>query len=185
MEIKQNSDQGLSKPDAEKLLHWFWIAFKNFNMYGSDHPIAKKGAEDFYFYLNKAFNIITPIDFHMEGESFMCNKHRIDDKIKIHRLTNRFKFSGMHSISLQKEVGINDLIRLFVLLNDSKNYKTIQEIKESIKEKAIKGILLNYFTYKKVAGDNKKEIEILTLAKKISSLNGIDQDNLIPVLSKK
>jgi len=184
MEIKQNSDQDLSKPNAEKLLHSFWIAFNNFNMYGPDHPIAKKGAEGFYFYLSKALGIIAPIDFHMEEESFMCNKCRIDDKIKIQRLTDRFKSAGIHSISLQKEVGLNDLIGLFILLNDSKNYKTIQEINESIKEKAIKGVLLNYFTYKKVVGDNKNEAELLTLAKKIASLNGIDQDNLIPVFIK-
>lgn len=184
MEIKQNSDQGLSKANAEKLSHSFWIAFNNFNMYGPDHPIAKKGAEEFYFYLNKAFGIITPIDFHIEDESFMCNKCRIDDKMKVQRLTERFKFAGIHSISLQKEVGINDLIGLFILLNDSKNYKTIQEINESIKEKAIKGVLLNHFTYKKVVGDNKNETELLTLAKKIASLNIIDQDQFIPILLK-
>ena len=180
MDIKQNSDQGLSKPNAERLLHFFWITFNNFNMYGQDHPIAKKGVENFYFYLNKAFNIITPIDFHMEGESLMCNKCRIDDKIKVQRLTDRFKSAGIHSISLQKEVGIKDITGLFILLNDSKNYKTSQEINKSIKEKAIKGVFLNYFTYKKIVGDNKNEAELLTLAKKIASLNDIDQNKLIP-----
>jgi len=157
MDIKQNSDGSLFKSSAETLLHFFWIAFNNFNMYGADHPIAKKGAENFYFYLNKAFNIISPIDFHMEGESFMCNKCITDDKIKIQRLTDRFRFAGIHSISLDKEIAINDLIELFILLNDSKNYKTVQKIVESIKEKGIKGIHLNYFTYKKVAGDNETE----------------------------
>jgi len=184
MDIKQNSDGSLLKSNAETLLHFFWIAFNNFNMYGQDHPIAKKGAEDFYFYLNKAFNIITPIDFHMEGESLMCNKCIIDDKIKTQRLTDRFKFAGIHSISLDKEVAINDLIELFVLLNDSKNFQTVQKISESIKEKGIKGIHLNHFTYKKVVDDNETETELLTLAKKIASLNSIDQDKLIPTFIK-
>ncbi len=184
MDIKQNSDGSLLKSSAETLLHFFWIAFNNFNMYGQDHPIAKKGAENFYFYLNKAFNIITPIDFHMEGESLICNKCIIDDKIKTQRLTDRFKFAGIHSISLHKEVSINDLIELFVLLNDSKNFQTVQKISESIKEKGIKGIHLNYFTYKKVVDDNETETELLTLAKKIASLSGIDQDKLIPVFIK-
>jgi hypothetical protein len=184
MDIKQNSDGSLLKSSAETLLHFFWIAFNNFNMYGSDHPIAKKGAEDFYSYLNKDFNIITPIDFHMEGESFMCNKCIIDDKIKTQRLTDRFKLAGIHSISLHKGIAVNDLIELFILLNDSKNFQTAQKISACIKEKGINGIHLNYFTYKKVVGDNKNETELLTLAKKIASLNGIDQDKLIPVFIK-
>jgi len=158
--MESNTDKPektLDQACAVQFIRFLWVAFNNINMYGTIHPLAKKGVENYYSFLKETQEKISPITLHVEGENLLCEKWKTSQSANVGRLVERLKSAGINSISFQADVTQDDIMETFKVIADAKNYKNIEDISKALNNQNIKSINLNTFIYKRVAVEEVEE----------------------------
>ncbi|MBD3420909.1 MAG: hypothetical protein GF398_12385 [Chitinivibrionales bacterium] len=139
--------------DADVLAHRLWVAFNNVGLYGESHPLTRNANKGFYEQTQKCLAAQSPITFHREQETLVCEEWKIQPKNYGQRLITRMKDARIQSISIYPELESDFIKPLMLTLNNINEYPDVDAIARRLTQLGIKGLKFNYVTYQKVTID--------------------------------
>ncbi len=139
--------ENIDEQSAMHLTRSFWLAFNSINMYGEQHPQATRAVDAFHVQLRHLLDQHQRILFHMEQNGFFCGTWRMDRDLRILRLIERLKNSGLEAITFESEVTNRGLGFFISLLIDTRNFRTATEIEGALKAADVFGIRINRHKY--------------------------------------
>ena len=146
-ESGKKTPEGVDEQGAMHLTRSFWLAFNSINMYGEQHPQAVRAVDAFHVQLRHLLNLHQRILFHLESDGFFCGTWRMDRDLRILRLVDRLKSSGVDAITFEASVTGQGLGFFVSLLIDAKNFRTAKEIEGALKAADVFGIRINRHKY--------------------------------------
>ena len=119
-----NKKVKFSRDQARTFVRELWVSFNSFNMYGPDHPAARKELKKLYQHLKEMLDTISRLTMHTEAGSLFCEEWQMDREVDIKRLVDRMNSLGIHSITFFDSLRQEDLLELIKLLSMHANSKS-------------------------------------------------------------
>ncbi len=132
---------------AMHLCRSFWLSYNNINMYSDNHPQAKRAVESFHEQLSHQMMQHPRILFHIEQDGFFCGTWRMDRELRIQRLIERLKSSGIDAITFEPSLTSRGLGFFMTILVDVKNFRTAKEVEGALNAAEAHGIRINRHKY--------------------------------------
>lgn len=132
----------------------FNLAFNNAFMYGGSHKTTKENAENFFKVLQPMLDKTTIITVSAEKDSVYIENHCVDKLVSVQRINNRFKKTGVQSVSFDREASLESVQALFYLMGSLSDFTSVDSMQAYLNNQRISGIKINYVVYKKVTIDD-------------------------------
>jgi hypothetical protein len=149
----QTADQKkikLSGAEARSFARELWVCFNSFNMYGPEHPAARKGVEKLYQQLKNTLVNISRLTLHTEAGSLHCEQWQVDRDVDVSRLVKRMNDADIHSITFFDFIRQEDLQEFIKIILNARKFKELEDIKQYIEEKKIRGFIFDFYQFKKI-----------------------------------
>jgi hypothetical protein len=138
---------------ALQIARAFNLAFNNAFMYGGSHQTTKDSAATFYSVLQPMLDITSIITVSTEKDSIFIENHCVDKLVSVQRINNRFKKTGVQSISFDRNASLESVLALFYVMGSLSEFQSVDTMLTYLTDKRISGVKINYVVYKKVTLD--------------------------------
>lgn len=160
---------GLDKALQDRISRSFNLAFNQILMYGVGHKSGAQSLERFGEAVAEGLEAMGSLAVSLNKDQFYLEDEPFDARINSSRLAQHFKKTDTQSISFEKGVSLQDLVRFFEVFTDLNNYPDADAVKKALDNKGLTRIRINYIIYKKITTD---EDVILKRQLEGGSLNG-------------
>jgi len=138
---------------ALQIARVFNLAFNNAFMYGGSHQTTKDSAAAFFHVLQPLLDISSTITIIAEKDSIYIENHCVDKLVSVQRINNRFKKTGVQSISFDRDASLESALALFYVMGSLSDFQSVDAMQTYLTKERIAGIKTNYVVYKKVTLD--------------------------------
>ena len=145
----------IDQKHAQTLARLFNIAYNGAILYGGTHQTTVDAAVPFHSFLMRIVSGETMVSVLAERESVFVENFCIDKIINVRRLVVHFRKLGLQSITFSKEVSVDGIRALLVVLSDAEAYPNATAMQNRLALLNVKGIRLNYVVYRKMTTDEK------------------------------
>ncbi len=132
----------------------FNLAFNNAFMYGGSHQTTKDSAATFFHVLQPMLDIVSIISVSAEKDSIFFENHCVDKLVSVQRINNRFKKTGVQSISFDKEASQESALGLFYIMGSLSDFQSVDSMQAYITNERLSGLRINYVVYQKITIDD-------------------------------
>ncbi len=153
--MAQETPSGLDARAAELLARHFNTAFTTVSGYGSDHPMSARAGESLLQSLKEAFASESAVTLMMDRGALFIEKHPVGQRFNPRRLLNLLAQTKIESITFGPSVRQSDLQQLVEILSHQDQFPDVHAIVHAMGDREVRGIQLNYVTYRKVTADQK------------------------------
>jgi len=122
-------------------------------MYGGSHQTTKDSAATFFHVLQPLLDISSTITIIAEKDSIYIENHCVDKLVSVQRINNRFKKTGVQSISVDRDASLESALALFYVMGSLSDFQSVDAMQTYLSKELIAGIKINYVVYKKVTLD--------------------------------
>ena len=143
----------LPKKTSEKISRSLSIMFNRASMYDMDHPFTIQAIRDLYRTLSDSLDIFSPIALHRNRDQFYVEEEPFDHRLNTSKMLDRFKRTGIQSISFEKGLKEDELQTALRIYADQRKYSSAVSIKNGLVGKSIANIKINHVIYKKMTED--------------------------------
>lgn len=137
---QENNPNQPASPHAQLfflLARAFWLAFNHLSMYGPGHPLGRQAVQDCRRRLQDVLAEMPHVTLHLERGGLYCNMLRIDRELRLERLSDRLSQAGIEALTFIPGVTEPELLLLFSMLVNSKEYRGLAEIRAALPEKHV------------------------------------------------
>ena len=138
---------------ALQIARAFNLAFNNAFMYGGSHQTTRDSAATFYSVLRSMLDIISMVTVSVEKDSIFIENHCVDKLVSVQRINNRFKKTGVQSISFDRSASLESALALFYVMGSLTDFQDVDSMLLYLTNECISGVKINYVVYKKVTLD--------------------------------
>ncbi len=114
-----------------------WLAFNHLSMYGPGHPLGRQAVQDCLRRLQDVLAEMPHVTLHLERGGLYCNMLRIDRELRLERLSDRLGQAGIDALTFTPGVSEQELLLLFSMLVNSKEYRGLAEFRAALPEKHV------------------------------------------------
>lgn len=148
------SEIAIDLKQALQIARAFNLAFNNAFMYGGSHQTTKDSAASFFSVLQPMIAIANTITVSAEKDSIFFENHCVDKLVSVQRINNRFKKTGVQSVSFDRDASLESALALFYLMGSLSDFKSVETMQDYLRNERISGVKINYIVYKKVTIDD-------------------------------
>lgn len=148
------SEIAIDLKQALQIARAFNLAFNNAFMYGGSHQTTKDSAASFFSVLQPMLAIANTITVSAEKDSIFFENHCVDKLVSVQRINNRFKKTGVQSVSFDRDASLESALALFYLMGSLSDFKSVETMQDYLRNERIPGVKINYVVYKKVTIDD-------------------------------
>ncbi len=148
------SEIAIDLKQALQIARAFNLAFNNAFMYGGSHQTTKDSAASFFSVLRPMLVIANTITVSAEKDSIFFENHCVDKLVSVQRINNRFKKTGVQSVSFDKDASLESALAIFYLMGSLSDFKSVETMQDYLRNERIPGVKINYIVYKKVTIDD-------------------------------
>ncbi|RII29293.1 MAG: hypothetical protein CXR30_12365 [Geobacter sp.] len=148
------SEIAIDLKQALQIARAFNLAFNNAFMYGGSHQTTKDSAASFFSVLQPMLAIANTITVSAEKDSIFFENHCVDKLVSVKRINNRFKKTGVQSVSFDRDASLESALALFYLMGSLSDFKSVETMQDYLRNERIPGVKINYVVYKKVTIDD-------------------------------
>lgn len=148
------SEIAIDLKQALQIARAFNLAFNNAFMYGGSHQTTKDSAASFFSVLRPMLVIVNTITVSAEKDSIFFENHCVDKLVSVQRINNRFKKTGVQSVSFDRDASLESALALFYLMGSLSDFKSVETMQDYLRNERIPGVKINYVVYKKVTIDD-------------------------------
>ena len=153
--MAQETTSGLDDRAAELLARHFNTAYTTVSGYGTDHPMSARAGESLLQSLKEAFESESAVTLMMDRGALFVEKYPVGQRFNPRRLLNLLAQTRIESITFGPTVRQSDLQQLIEILSHQNQFPEVKAITQAMIEHEVRGIQLNYVTYRKVTADQK------------------------------
>ncbi len=147
------SETAIDLKQALQIARAFNLAFNNAFMYGGSHQTTKDSAATFFHVLQPLLDISSTITIIAEKDSIYIENHCVDKLVSVQRINNRFKKTGVQSISFDRDASLESALALFYVMGSLSDFQSVDAMQTYLTKERIAGVKINYVVYKKVTLD--------------------------------
>jgi|WetSurMetagenome_2_1015567.scaffolds.fasta_scaffold00008_25 hypothetical protein len=155
MSYESSAGGKIDQKHAETLARLFNLAYNGAVLYGGSHQTAVDAALPFHAFLARMLSNESMVTLIVERDSVYIENFCIDKIINVRRLVVHFKKAGIQSITFSKEVTVEGIKALLVVLSDAEKYPTAAAMQHGLAMLGGGGIRFNYVVYRKMTTDEK------------------------------
>jgi hypothetical protein len=143
----------LVKKDIETLARHFNRVFGHAMMYGVKHQMTANSLTPFFTALAVSLEKSPLITVTIERESILLEGTVVDKVVNAKKLAAHFGKVGIQSLSFERGLLENTLSAFLEITADSKKFPHAEAMKSELVKRGIKGVRLNYVTFRKITTD--------------------------------
>ncbi len=153
--MTKGTSAGLDARTAELLGRHLNTAYTTVSGYGTDHPMSARASESLLEALKDVFGNESAVTLMMDRGALFVEKYPVGQRFNPRRLLNLLAQTRIESITFGKTIRQSDLQQLVEVLSHQDQFPEVGAIAQALAEREVRGIQLNYVTYRKVTADQK------------------------------